>query len=100
MLRPSTSYNASKPGAESPSRKTSPREKMSPVLIMMQYNAMINESEENQSQSSISDQQEVIYVEEEELNGANGKKVSMKKLNNEMKIDDGSDGDDEVCIVE
>ncbi len=65
----------------------------------MQDNA-INESEENQSQSSISDQQEVIYVEEEELNGANDKKVSMKKLNNEMRIYDGSDDDDEVRIID
>ncbi len=39
-------------------------------------------------------------MEEEELNGANDKKVSMKKVNNEMKINDGTDGDDEVCVVE
>jgi hypothetical protein len=42
----------------------------------------------------------VIYVEEEELNEANDKKVSMKKLNNEIPIYDGSDDDDEVCIVD
>jgi hypothetical protein len=36
----------------------------------------------------------VIYGEKEEPNGANDKKVSMKKTNNEMKINDGTDGDD------
>lgn len=99
MLRPSTSYNVSKPSSGSPRRKKSLMKKMSPALIMMQNNA-INESEENQSQSSISDQQEVIYVEDEELNGANDKKVSLKKLNNEMQIYEGSEDDDEVCIVD
>jgi hypothetical protein len=99
MLRPSTSYNASKPSSGSPRRKTSGMKKMSPALIMMQDNA-INESEENQSQSSISEQQEVIYVEEEEAKGGNDKKASLKKLNNEMQIYEGSDDDDEVCIVE
>jgi hypothetical protein len=42
----------------------------------------------------------VISGEKEEPNGANDKKVSMKNVSNEMKINDGTDGDDEVCVVE
>ncbi len=42
MLRPSTSYNASKPGAEIPKRKIAPINKMSREQIMMQYNNAIN----------------------------------------------------------
>ncbi len=42
----------------------------------------------------------MISGEKEEPNGANDKKVSMKNVSNEMKINDGTDGDDEVCVVE